>query len=222
VATTALDDLLGFDERAITKDRLYRCLDRLLPHKPALEQHLTQRYGALFGATFDVLLYDLTSTYFEGLATGVEKAQHGYSRDHRPDCKQVVLALVVNVEGFPVAYEVFAGNRRDTTTLLEMVEAVEARYGRARRVWVFDRGMVSEANLEALRRRHPPTPYLVATPRSALKTYERDLLLGDWYRVRADVEVKCLPSREGVESFVLCRSQRRQAISRSKCSSCAR
>ena len=133
--------------------RLYRCLDRLLPHKKALEQHLKQRYGELFGAEFDVLLYDLTSSYVEGAAERNPMMQRGYSRDHRPDCKQVVIALIVNVEGFPFSYETFDGNRADVTTLEAILRMVERKYGKARRVWVFDRGIVSEENLAALRKR---------------------------------------------------------------------
>ena len=150
---SAMDVLLDTDARVADKDRLYRCLDRLLVHKPALEQHLAQRWKDLFGATFDLLLYDLTSTYFEGAADAVPKAQRGYSRDHRPDCKQLVLALVVTPEGFPLTYEVFPGNRLDRTTLEHILDTIEAKFGKARRLWVFDRGIVSEDNLELLRQR---------------------------------------------------------------------
>ena len=149
---TAMSALLDSDERVAEKDRLYRALDRMVEHKEALEEHLADRWKDLFGASFDVLLYDLTSTYFEGEAEEVDKAQRGYSRDHRPDCKQLIIALVVSPEGFPLSYEVFAGNRADVTTLEEMLEAVERKHGRARRVWVFDRGIVSEENLQRLRR----------------------------------------------------------------------
>ena len=148
----------GTDERVAEKDRLYRALDRIVEHKEALEEHLALRWKDLFGASFDVLLYDLTSTYFEGEAQEVDKARRGYSRDHRPDCKQIIIALVVTPEGFPLSYEVFAGNRADVTTLEEMLEAVERKYGRARRVWVFDRGIVSEENLQRLRRRGSQLP----------------------------------------------------------------
>jgi len=143
-----LDDLLGVDPAQINTDRLYRCLDRLLPHKAALERHLATRYGELFGAQFELLLYDLTSTYVEGEASANAQMRRGYSRDHRPDCK--VLALVVSPEGFPLAYEVFDGNRTDLTTLDEILQAVEAKYGQAQRVWVLDRGIVSEGNLATL------------------------------------------------------------------------
>ena len=167
--STALDDLLGIDGEKINDTRLYRCLDRLLPHKAALEQHLKQRYGELFAAQFDVLLYDLTSSYVEGAAAKNPMMQRGYSRDHRPDCKQLVIALIVNPEGFPLSYEIFDGNRADVTTLEAMVRLVERKYGRARRVWVFDRGIVSEENLALLRRRGGQ--YLVGTPRSKLREF---------------------------------------------------
>ena len=151
--STALDELLGVEAARVNTDRLYRCLDLLLPHKAAVEQHLSARYGELFGAQYAVLLYDLTSTYVEGLATDNPRMQRGYSRDHRPDCKQVVLALVVSPDGFPFAYEVFPGNRTDVTTLADILDVVEAKYGRAERVWVFDRGLVRERNLALLRAR---------------------------------------------------------------------
>jgi transposase len=143
--------LLGFPAGAINDTRLYRCLDRLLPHQAKLEQHLKQRYGELFAAEFEVLLYDLTSSYVEGQAERNPMMQRGYSRDHRPDCKQVVIALIVNTEGFPLSYETFDGNRADVTTLQAVMRRVERKYGRARRVWVFDRGIISEENLASLR-----------------------------------------------------------------------
>lgn len=206
--STALDDLLGIDADKINDTRLYRCLDRLLPHKTKVEQHLRQRYGELFAAQFDVLLYDLTSSYVEGAAEHNPLMQRGYSRDHRPDCKQLVIALIVNVEGFPLSYEVFDGNRADVTSLEAVVRMVERKYGRARRVWVFDRGIVSEANLAMLRRRGGQ--YLVGTPRSQLKKFERELLAEDWHQVRADVEVKLAPAPGGEETYILCRSTARR------------
>ena len=206
--STALDDLLGIDAEKINDTRLYRCLDRLLPHKGALERHLRQRYGELFAAQFDVLLYDLTSSYVEGDAAKNPTMQRGYSRDHRPDCKQLVIALIVNTEGFPLSYEVFDGNRADVTTLEAMVRLVERKYGRARRVWVFDRGIVSEENLALLRRRGGQ--YLVGTPRSKLREFERQLLDDDWQQVRADVEVKLAPAPGGEETYILCRSTTRR------------
>lgn len=206
--STALDDLLGIDATQINDTRLYRCLDRLLPHKGALEQHLKQRYGELFAAQFDVLLYDLTSSYVEGAAEKNPMMRRGYSRDHRPDCKQLVIALIVNLEGFPLSYEIFDGNRTDVTTLEAMVRLVERKYGRARRVWVFDRGIVSEENLALLRRRGGQ--YLVGTPRSKLREFERELLAEDWLQVRTDVEVKLVLAAGGEETYILCRSTARQ------------
>lgn len=206
--TTALDDLLAIEEGKINDTRLYRCLDRLIPHKTKLEQHLRQRYGELFAAEFDVLLYDLTSSYVEGAAEKNPMMRRGYSRDHRPDCKQVVIALIVNREGFPLSYETFDGNRNDVTTLEAVMRMVERKYGRARRVWVFDRGIVSEENLEALRRRGGQ--YLVGTPRSKLKEFETQLLADGWQQVRSDVEVKLVATPQGKETYVLCRSTARK------------
>jgi transposase len=207
---TALDVLLDTDAAVADKDRLYRCLDRLLAHKPALEQHLAQKWQDLFGATFDVLLYDLTSTYFEGAAEVVPKAQRGYSRDHRPDCKQLVLALIVTPEGFPLTYEVFPGNRLDRTTLAEILDAIETKYGKARRVWVFDRGIVSDENLALLRERG--AQYLVGTPKHQLRDYEQQLLTGTWQQVSAQVQVQLIPQPD--EVVVLCRSTGRAAKER--------
>jgi transposase len=199
---SAMDLLLDCDAAVAEKDRLYRALDRMVAHKPALERHLADRWRDLFGASFDVLLYDLTSTYFEGEAEGVEKAARGYSRDHRPDCAQVVIALVVTAEGFPLSYEVFEGNRADVTTLEEMLEQVEAKHGRARRVWIFDRGIVSEANLEKLRERGGQ--YVVGTPRHQLAAYEQELLEGAWTQISESVQVQLI-AQEG-ETYVLARS----------------
>ena len=213
---TALDDLLGFPAGAINDTRLYRCLDRLLPHKAKLEQHLKQRYGELFAAEFDVLLYDLTSSYVEGQAERNPMMHRGYSRDHRPDCKPVVIALIVNAEGFPLSYETFDGNRADVTTLEAVMRMVERKYGRARRVWVFDRGIISEENLASLRKRGGQ--YLVGTPRSKLRGVERELLEGGWVRVRDEVEAKLVAMPTGTETYVLCRStarrEKEQAIRR--------
>ncbi len=205
---TALDDLLGIEAGKINDTRLYRCLDRMLPHKAKLERHLKQRYGELFAAEFDVLLYDLTSTYVEGAAERNPMMQRGYSRDHRPDCKQLVIALIVNGEGFPLSYETFDGNRADVTSLEAVVRMVERKYGRARRVWIFDRGIVSEENLRMLRQHQGQ--YLVGTPRSKLKQFERELLAGGWEQVRKDVEVKLAPVPGGEETYVLCRSTARR------------
>jgi transposase len=206
--TTALDDLLAIPEGSLNDTRLYRCLDRLLPHKTKLERHLRERYGELFGAEFDVLLYDLTSSYVEGAGEQDPMLQRGYSRDHRPDCKQVVIALIVNAEGFPLSYETFDGNRADVSTLEAVMRMVERKYGRARRVWVFDRGIVSEENLAALRRRSGQ--YLVGTPRSKLKQFEAELLAEGWERVRGDVEVKRVTMPGGEETYVLCRTTARR------------
>ncbi len=205
---TALDDLLGIPAGSVNDTRLYRCLDRLIPHKTKLERHLRERYGELFEAEFDVLLYDLTSSYVEGAAEKDPMMQRGYSRDHRPDCKQVVIALIVNIEGFPLSYETFDGNRADVTTVEAVMRMVERKYGRARRVWVFDRGIVSEDNLAAVRRRNGQ--YLVGTPRSKLKQFEQELLAGNWEQVRDDVEVKRVPMPGGEETYVLCRTAARR------------
>ena len=206
---TALDDLLRIAEGKINDTRLYRCLDRLLPHKTQLERYLKERYGELFGAEFDVLLYDLTSSYVEGQAEKNPLLQHGYSRDHRPDCRQVVIALIVNPEGFPLSYETFDGDRTDVTTLEAVIRMVERKYGRARRIWVFDRGIVSEDNLVALRKRGGQ--YLVGTPRSKLKEVKRELLEGPWTEVREQVEVQLIPiPQNGTETYVLCRSTARR------------
>ena len=199
---SAMDVLLDTDARVADKDRLYRCLDRLLDHKPTLEQHLAQKWKDLFGATFDLLLYDLTSTYFEGEVEAVPKARRGYSRDHRPDCKQLVLALIVTPEGFPLTYEIFPGNRLDRTTLEPVLDTIEKKFGHARRLWVFDRGIVSEENLELLRQRG--AQYLVGTPKSQLKAYEQKLVAGDWQKVSAQVQVQLVA--EADEVYVLCRS----------------
>ena len=206
--TTALDDLLHLPEGAINDTRLYRTLDHLLPQKTALERHLTARYGELFAAEFDVLLYDLTSSYVEGAAPKNPMMHRGYSRDHRPDCLQVVLAVIVNVDGFPLSYETFDGNRADVTTLETVMRMVERKYGQARRVWVFDRGIVSDANLAAIRRRGGQ--YLVGTRRSTLRHVEQALLEGSWTQVRDEVEAQLVPIPGGTETYVLCRSTARR------------
>ena len=210
---TALEDLLGVPADRVEETRLYRALDRLLPHKRALEAHLKQRFGELFALDYDLLLYDVTSTYFEGEAKTNPQAQRGYSRDSRPDCKQVCIGLVVTRDGYPLGYEVFAGNRVDVTTVEEIVEEMETRYGKAGRVWVMDRGMVSEHNLQWLR--EGGRRYLVGTPRSELKKWERELLDRDgWEDVRDGLEVKVCPGPDGEEAFLLCRSVDRQTKER--------
>jgi len=206
--STALDDLLQIEEGKINDTRLYRCLDRILPHKTKLERHLKDRYGELFGAEFDVLLYDLTSTYVEGAAESNPMVRRGYSRDHRPDCEQLVIALIVNHEGFPFSYETFDGNRSDVSTMETILRMVERKYGKARRIWVFDRGIVSEENLASIRKRDGQ--YLTGTPRSQMKQFEAELLKEDWTRVRPEVEVKKVPIPEGEETYILCRTSGRK------------
>jgi transposase len=203
---TALDDMLGVSDERINDDRLYRALDALLPHKDALCRHLQNRYGELFGSTFDFLFYDITSTYFEGMAKGNGQAKRGYSRDSRPDCPQVCVGLVATAEGLPIAFEIFDGNRPDVTTTQEMVRIMEDKYGKANRVWVMDRGMVSEANLEYMRK--AGARYLVGTPKAMLKKFERQFLEQDWEEVQSGVDVKLCRSTD--ETFVLCRSQGRK------------
>jgi len=205
---TALDDVLEIEEGKINDTRLYRCLDRLLPHKTKLERHLKERYGELFGAEFDVLLYDLTSTYVEGAAESNPMMQRGYSRDHRPDCEQMVIALIVNSEGFPFSYETFDGNRADVTTMESILRMVERKYGKARRIWVMDRGVVSEANLEAIRRRQGK--YLVGTPRNQMKQFETELLKDGWVQVRPEIEIRQVTIPGGEETYILCRTPRRK------------
>jgi transposase len=173
-----------------------------------LEKHLRQKLGELFALEYDLLLYDVTSTYFEGEAKTNPLAQRGYSRDHRPDCKQVNIALVVSRNGMPVGYEVFAGNRHDATTLEEMIEHIEKLHGRAQRIWVLDRGMVSEENVEFLKQGQ--RRYIVGTPKSMLKRYARELLAEDWRPVHAGLEVRLCPAPDGAEVFILCRSAQRQ------------
>jgi len=207
--STALDDLLGIEEGKINDTRLYRCLDRILLHKTKLERHLKERYGELFGAEFDLLLYDLTSTYVEGAAEQNPMMRRGYSRDHRPDCEQMVIALIVNSEGFPFSYETFNGNRTDVSTMESILRMVERKYGKARRIWVFDRGIVSEENLAAIRQRGGQ--YLVGTPRSQMKQFEAELLNKEnWTQVRPEVEVKKVAIPQGEETYILCRTTGRK------------
>jgi transposase len=206
---TALEDLLGLPSERLNEDRLYRALDRLLPHKAAIEQHLVKRLGELFDLSYDLLLYDVTSTYFEGLAERNPLAQRGHSRDRRPDCKQVCIALVVTREGMPLGYEVFAGNRTDVTTVEEIVETMEARYGIADRVWVMDRGMSSAENVAWLQ--ETGRRYLIGTPKSELKKWSGAIAEArDWRTVREGVEAKLCPGPEGDETFLLCRSADRR------------
>jgi transposase len=206
---SAMADLLGADYGLVEKNALYRCLDKLLPHKQALFSHLRQRWQDLFGATFDVLLYDLTSTYFESPPPGDEadKRRYGYSRDKRGDCVQVVIALIVTPEGFPLAYEVLPGNTADCTTLRDMLRKIEAQYGKANRVWVMDRGIPSEEVLAEMRAADPPISYLVGTPKGRLSKLEKDLLTRPWQAVREGVDVKLLPQDQ--ELYVLAQSRAR-------------
>ena len=206
---TALDDLLGLPEAKVNDDRLYRGLDRLLPHKDALETHLKERLGTLFKLEYDLLLYDVTSTYFEGQAEGNTLAARGYSRDHRPDCKQVCIGLVVSREGFPLGYEVFAGNRSDSTTLQAVVKRMEECYGREGRIWAVDRGMIDAANLKWLKERG--SRYIVGTPKGELKRFEQELLKGSWHEIREGLEVRSVSGAAGSETFILCRSADRAA-----------
>ena len=206
---TALEDLLALPCESVNEQRLYRALDHLLPHKRAIESHLKARLGELFALEYDLLLYDVTSTYFEGLAAGNALAQRGHSRDHRPDCKQVCIALVVTREGIPLGYEVFAGNRVDVTTVEEIVEAMEGRFGLAQRIWVMDRGMVSADNLSWLQ--ESGRRYLIGTARAEVRKWSRELAEErDWQTVRDGVEAKLCRGPEGAETFLLCRSRERR------------
>lgn len=209
-ATTALDDLLGVSAEEIYENRLYRGLDELLPLRDDLFGHLRERYRSLFGSRFEFLLYDVTSTYFEGQAERNRQAQRGYSRDGRPDCKQVCIGLVVTPEGLPLAYEVFAGNRSDVTTVEDIVDLMEKKYGRAERIWAMDRGMISEENLDYLRERD--ALYIVGTPKGRLRKFEGALHdYKNWKQVEPGVEVKLIdhPDGKGKERYVLCRSETR-------------
>lgn len=221
-AKTALPDLLGVAEASVDDNRLYRALDHLLPHKEALEVHLKNRLGELFELEYDLLLYDVTSTYFEG-AADFPLAQRGYSRDQRSDCKQVCIGLVVSRCGMPLGYQVFAGNTADVTTVEHVVETMERRYGKSNRIWVMDRGMVSEDNIEFLR--EGGRRYIVGTPKSMLKKFEQEILNEDWHSIRDGLEVKIVPwpksdddddddtstseSDSSPERFILCRSRER-------------
>ena len=202
---SAMDQLLGVDARIADKDRLYRCLDRILPHKDALCLHLRERFKTLFNSSYDVLLYDLTSTYFEGLCEKIPMAKHGYSRDGRPDCRQVVIALIVTPDGLPVAYEVMPGNTVDCTTLKAFLAKIESMYGKARRTWVMDRGIPTQATLKAMREND--TSYLVGTPRSMMNKLHAKLIEKSWNDVHAGMKVKLI--EEAGEVFVLARSEAR-------------
>src|SRR6202142_600261 len=210
---TALCDLLQLGDEEVNKDRLYRGLDHLLAHKAALEAHLSKRCGELFAVQNEVLLYDVTSTYFEGLAEGNPQAKRGYSRDHRPDCKQVCIALVVTFDGFPLGYEVFAGNTHDSKTLQTIVATMEARHGVVGRVWITDRGMASAENLAWLR--ETGRRYIIGAPKSELKKFAAELARPDgWRMVNEGVEVKLARHSETGETVILCRSADRRSKER--------
>jgi len=203
---SAMDELLNVNFAVAGKDRLYRCLDRILPHKDTLCQHLTTRWKTLFDSSFDVLLYDLTSTYFEGLCEEIPKAKHGYSRDNRSDCRQVVIALVITPDGLPLAYEVLAGNTADKTTLREFLDKIERLHGKARRTWIMDRGIPTEATLRQMR--EAGTHYLVGTPKSMLGKLDQQFIDKPWQQVHEVMSVK-MTEHEG-EFYVLAQSDARQ------------
>jgi transposase len=207
--TSAMDELLGIDFAVAEKDRLYRCLDRLLEHKQDLFVWLRQKWADLFHAEFDVLLYDLTSTYFEGEMEANPKAKRGYSRDGRPDCLQVVIALVITTDGFPLAYEVMDGNTSDRTTLRDFLNKIETTYGKAKRMWVMDRGIPTEEILAEMREPARQVSYLVGTPKSKIQQYEQKWLDLPWKKVRDSVDVKLF--EDGGELYVLAKSTGRQA-----------
>src|SRR5881394_548519 len=206
---SAMADLLGADLEVADIHKLYECHERLLEHKQGLFTHLTGRWKDLFNARFEVLLYDLTSTYFESDPPfgEADKRRHGYSRDKRPDCVQVVIALIVTPEGFPLAYEVLAGNTSDKTTLVDFLKKIEEQYGKAERIWVMDRGIPTEKILEQMRAADPPVQYLVGTPRGRLSQYEQKLTQLPWQVAREGVSVKLLA--EGSELYVLAESKDR-------------
>jgi len=206
--STALEDLLGIESEQIYDERLYRALDRVLGHKEAIEKHLVKRLEELFELSYDLLLYDVTSSYFEGIADP-KIAQRGYSRDHRGDCVQVNIALVVTREGMPLGYEIFPGNSTDVTTVQTIVEKMEERFGKANRVWVMDRGMVSAENIAWLNSTH--RRYVIGTARAELKRWAKELAdKTDWRQIREDVEVKICRGPQGTETFLLCRSANRR------------
>src|SRR5712692_11618333 len=205
--SSAMDQLLEEDFAVAAKNRLYECLDRLDQHRAALFTHLQGRWKDLFGATYDLLLYDLTSTYFEGEMEQAPKAKHGYSRDKRSDCRQVVIAVVLSAEGFPLAYEIMPGNTSDRTTLKLFLQKIQTQYGQARRVWVMDRGIPTEETLEQMRASDPPVHYLVGTPKGRLSKLEQDLAEQPWHQVRQGIAVKLLPRKD--ECYVFAQSASR-------------
>ncbi|MEK7717008.1 MAG: IS1634 family transposase [Pseudomonadota bacterium] len=210
--TSAMDELLDEDFAVAAKNRLYACLDIIDTHRAALFTHLQARWKDLFGATYDLLLYDLTSSYFEGEMAGAPKARHGHSRDKRSDCRQVVIAVVLTPEGFPLAYEIMPGNTSDKTTLKAFLQKIEAQYGKAKRIWIMDRGIPTEEVLEEMRRSDPPVGYLVGTPRARWDQFKTDFEKVPWQKLRDTVEVKLLT--HGDEVYVLAKSTGRHAKER--------
>lgn len=206
---SAMDQLLDEDFAIAAKNRLYECLDRIDAHRTALFTHLQARWKDLFGATYDLLLYDLTSTYFEGQMEEAPKARHGHSRDQRPDCRQVVLAVVLSAEGFPLAYEIMPGNTSDKTTLRHFLRKIEAQYGKAHRIWIMDRGIPTEEVLAEMRASDPPVSYLVGAPRARWKQFQAEFEQVPWQKLRDTIEVKLLA--HGDELYVLIQSQDRRA-----------
>jgi transposase len=207
--SSAMDELLDEDFAVAAKNRLYDCLDLIDTHRAALFTHLQARWKDLFGASYDLLLYDLTSSYFEGEMARAPKARHGHSRDKRSDCRQVVIAVVLTPEGFPLAYEIMPGNTSDKTTLKAFLQKIEAQYGKANRIWIMDRGIPTEEVLEAMRRSDPPVGYLVGTPRARWDQFKADFEKVPWQKLRDTVEVKLLA--QGDEVYVLAKSTGRRA-----------
>lgn len=210
--SSAMDQLLEEDFAVAAKNRLYECLDRIDAHRVALFTHLQGRWKDLFGATYDLLLYDLTSTYFEGTMEQAPKAKHGYSRDKRSDCRQVVIAVVLSPEGFPLAYEIMPGNTSDKTTLRLFLQKIQAQYGQAKRIWIMDRGIPTEETLKEMRQSDPPVSYLVGTPRARWDQFKDQLEKAPWQTLRDRVEVKLL-CHDG-EVYVLAKSEGRRAKER--------
>ena len=207
--STAMPELLGIPSEKVYDERLYRALDKLLPHKKALEKHLKDQLGSIFDLKYDLLLYDVTSTYFEGQCQGNPMAQRGYSRDKRSDCKQVCIGLVVSKCGMPLGYEVFEGNKNDVKTWQESVTKMEAYYGKADRIWCGDRGMMSKDNLEFMQSGN--RKYIIGASKGTLKKFERQLLQDDWQTIRQGLEVKiCQSPDDERETYILCRSQDRR------------
>ena len=206
--SSAMDQLLDQDFAVAAKNRLYECLDRIDEHRAALFTHLQARWKDLFGATYDLLLYDLTSTYFEGEMEQAPKAKHGYSRDKRSDCRQVVIAVVLSTEGFPLAYEIMPGNTNDRTTLKGFLQKIQTQYGQARRIWVMDRGVPTEETLQEMRQSDPPVGYLVGTPRARWEQFQEQWEKVPWQKLRDTIEVKLLS--QGEEVYVLAKSQGRR------------